>query len=234
MLVREVLNDVEQRLDQLGVPVPNRLLLQQWLQHEVRALMSLEDWDWAYAMLSPVIQLLASTRAYKLPSNFGTNFVRYADLNGARYGCKLISDTSEQFIEYLSPVQFHTLNLSATNTGKPSHYTITTLPDGRRQLHVDSLPDASYSVTGLYKATGWTLDDEDNLLPYPADSPIGSCMLLRRIFEGKPLQDTYTRAEREALSTIRMEHAQSRAARVTPVVSKSGTISTYPLFGNQH
>lgn len=231
MQVKEVLNDVEQQLEHLGVPSPDRLVLTQWLQQEVRTLVSKEDWDWAVVMLNPVIQVRSEVRTYPLPADFGTNFIRYTERDGSRYGCKLISNSNETFLDFESPAQFFTRNLSSTNTAVPAAYTITTLPNGRRQLHIDPLPDATYSVTGLYRATGLKLEGEDDTLPYPGDSPIGTSLLMKRIFKGKPLEETYSREVMDAMSDMRMELALARQARVIPVQGTS-TTNTYRLFRN--
>jgi hypothetical protein len=228
MKVSQVLNDVEQECTNFTTGIkdglcPNRLVLTTWMTTALQTLIGLEQWSWAVIRMSPVAAVDASQRAVDLPTNFGTNFIRYTDDNGSRWACKLLSaSTSEQWLDYKSPAQFFSFNLADTGTGLPAYYTITTKANGYREILVHPLSSATYSITGMYIPTDWSVGEENDELPIPGNSTILHNALLARIFKSQPIVSMYRRLYQEDLDTLRIGEAKNTTAQVVPIKDNYG------------
>lgn len=176
------------------VSAPERDILLDELNDGISEIISITDWDWAQVVLRPTIGLQQGKREYQLPPNFGDNFVRYAFHDGTKWACKMIDQTNltEQFLDYLSPVQFYNRKVVTTTQGVPRYYTILSLPSGMRQMVLDQPPDSTYAdwvIGGNYVPTDWLLEEEGLLPPLPGNSAVLKYWLLKRVFSWPEYKD---------------------------------------------
>lgn len=213
MKLNEWLDDIEDELKVAGVKVTwDRFDLLNMANSELNKLTQEIDADCFHVHLNPAVSTVSGTRFYDLPENFGTNFVKGAGDDGSKFCCLLDDGSSETLIDYVSTVQFYSLNLRGEGNGKPSRYTIVSTPAGGKQIALSPTPDASYEIDGLYKPTDWALDSLDTVPAIPGNSPILKYSVLRRISPERWNQD-YAMAR----ASLLMELAVSRKVRLAPV-----------------
>lgn len=188
------MDEVEQIAQMRGLKVPDRAVMLSWLSLDLAELTSRAQFDWSYRHLDPAVRTVTGTRSCALPKDFGENFARSAGDQGDKWCCLLDDGTNETLIDYVSPVQFRSNNLRGTTNGRPTEYTVMTVPNGVRELWLYPTPDANgsvgyYEVDGLYQPTEWTITDRDGLPMIPGNNPALRYALLRRIdpatYEGK-------------------------------------------------
>ena len=221
MNVSVYIDDIEQTCEYKGLRFPGRFAVLAWMSEELRELTSKAEFDWALRHLDPVIQTTTGGEAYVLPDDFADNFTRGADTNGDFWCCKLDDGTNEKPIEYMSPVQYFSLDIRAAANGRPRSYTILTAANGQRELRLYPPPDANgttgyYQVDGLYKPTSWTLDDQSQIPPFPANNQVLKYAVLRRI------DPMYHAPYLEAIGLLMMSAAQQRRAQLVPVLGLYG------------
>ena len=242
MVVREFLDEAEQLLTAVAsAPTPDRVLMLSWINNELSDVLSQEDWDWATVRLSPIVAVSGNRRVFNLPDDFNGNFVKYSGLNGDYWACKLISSAQEFFLTYEAPAQFIGRNLSATSTGRPSHYTVLSRPDGILQVTVDPLPDAAYSLTGLYVPTR-KIKDPDEIAPTPGNNMVLLYGLMTRVFSNLMLDKNlervasqqlayYSRERQRAFAALLMQQSRSRMVQAIPVKNATGSsYNSYAAF----
>ena len=234
MKVSEILDDIEQTVEDRTsgrIKAPDRFVLRDWLSRELKRVVAMADWDWAVVYLSPLIVLQASKRAYLLPENFGSNFIRWGADEGDKYLCRLIDGTTEAFLDYESPAAFFGNNHSETTTGRPNKYTVTSRPDGRRELQVFPLPDTTArTIAGAYIPTDWSLEDSDQMPAVPGNSAVLKFAVLRRIYKaGSPeYLDAVAEQGKEEVKLLD-EAARSRKAQIVPNIGP-GLANTWDCY----
>lgn len=219
MKVSTILDQVELELVLIGKPkVADRGLLLKHLRYDLDTLMAMEEWDWAAKYLDPVITTSEGVRDYELPGDFGDNFMRGADTTGDKYVCKIDDTDSEQLIEYESPAQFYSRDLTIEENGKPIRYTVTNQSDGTRKLSLSPPPDDNsddnYTVLGLYIPTSHDVHFESDLPPIPRNGDVLKWMLLKR-FDAK-----YENQYAASLVKLYGNMAQQRKARLVPYLKQ--------------
>ena len=212
MIVREILDDIEQVLQFKGVASPGRPILTQWLSQELNELTGVADWDWAQVWLDPAVTTVDGTNEYSLPANFPENFLRGAGADGDSYCCKVSTSTKEEILDYRSPVQFHSLVFVGASEGQPTDYTVLTTSSGDRKIKLFPTPDAAYNVSGLYVPTDWALTEQDAVPPVPGNCAVLKAGVMRRIDGG--MEPRYQQAKAELM----LRAAQNRRAQVVPVL----------------
>jgi hypothetical protein len=213
MNTQELLDDIQDECTTAGVNVTwDKFTLLQWLSAELGTLSSeCHDADFLFVHLDPIVTMVAGTRKYNLPSNFGVNFAPAAGTNGEKF-CATISDgTNSSTIDYISPAEFFSKNLEGESAGRPSKYTITSGPNGVRQISFSPPPDDDYTAGGLYLPTDWKLTTMDSLPPIPGNSAILKYSVLRRISPDR-WNDDYSKAKVNLAMTI----AKSKTTRIIP------------------
>ena len=211
MKVKAILDEVELTLKQRGIKGEPRLILFSHLAFDLNELAGRGDWDWAMVHLDPVIAVAEDVTEYDLPDNFPDNFVRLSGDTGDKYACLLNDEYNDGHLAYQSPAQFYSRNLEAETSGRPSRYTITTKPDGKRLLILSPPPDDSYTYTirGLYVPTDWKITEESDMPPVPGNSAIFKWQLLMRY--DPSFQADYGRS----YADLCMRKAKGRQARIT-------------------
>lgn len=215
MKASAILDQVELELRQKGIRYDDRALMLKHMSFDLATLCGMEDWDWAMIAVDPVIKTITGKRDYDLPANFPDNFVRWGTPTGQKWLCNLDDGVNDNPLDYVSPAQFYSMNLSGQTNSRPSKYTVLSNPAGGRRLYLSPPPDANgsttyYTIHGLYVPTDWALHDESNLPPIPGNCMILKGMLMRRYDQNA--EAIYG----EGLVSLYRSGAKNRQAGISP------------------
>ena len=226
------LDEVEQICLDQGKSKPDRFTLMKWMASELQELTTkLLNVDWFLKKMT-AIPCVVGTRTYALPSDFPANFIPHAAqrfyqpllLTGDKYCCIMNDGSKDGLIEYESQAQFYSRNLYGEPNGRPSVYTITYNSDGSKNIVLSVPPDStSYTVSGLYEPTSWTVTDETQIPTFPANSPVLKYGVMRRLIPA--FQQLY----QDALGQLMLMAAQDRPTQFVPVLGRSG-LNEYTLM----
>lgn len=211
MRADEIITEVEMECEFKGLRTPDRRVMLAFLSTELRELTGRGSFDWAMRALRPAISLQDGKADYLLPEDFGDNFVRGAGDDGDKWCCMLDDGSSEAPLDYVSPPQFFSMNLTASEEADPSKYTIIGSNDGRRYLWVNPTPDDStHTINGLYIPTNWKLTEADELPPVPGNADVLRYALLRKI------SANYDSAYQNAFAQLALRAANQRRNQFVP------------------
>ncbi len=229
MQVKEMLDDIEQQLSYRGLAIPDRFIMLSWMSNELNEITGRYQFDWSFVHVDPVIKTVEGQRAYMLPADFPDNFVVGAsEGRGDQYCCKIDDASTESLLTYQSPVQFFSKSLRSSSDSKPSHYTIMSLPNGRKEIQLDPPPDdnsdSNYTVDGLYQKADWKLEEMDALPPLPGNSAVLRYAVLRRC--DAAFQARYE----EALAILALRAAQHRKTRLVMTMGENSQTNSFALM----
>ena len=232
MNIKLQLDEVEQICLDAGRSKPDRFTLMKWLASELNELSTkVLNVDWFLKKMT-AIPTVVGTRTYTLPTDFPANFIPHAAqrfyqpllLTGDKWCCILNDGSKDALLEYESNAQFYSRNLYGESNGRPSVYTVTVNLDGSKNLVVSVPPDVTtYSISGLYEPTTWTITDETQIPTFPANSPVLKYGVLRRLIPA--FQQLY----QDALGSLMLMAAQDRPTQFVPVLGRSG-LNEYTLM----
>lgn len=238
MLVKDMLTLVERRAMEVDTKMtyPDRPTIQQFLTFELQHLSSLEEWDFLCVHANPLVMTQTGTREYRLPQNFGTNFIRAAEdeftgySEDVYYMCKLDDGQTESFLRYKSPARFFGRNLRGEQNSRPTDYTISVTRGGGSEIHLAPKPDANgsvgyYLIRGVYIPTDWEINDETEVPPLPGNNTYLMNRILATVFQNTDLQALYDQKADRDLAALYMIYARNRRVRMRP-----GDIRNYDLY----
>ena len=240
MRAKEFLDQVEFTLRQTFGEIPpdmSRLRLLQITGWELTNIASQADWKWARKWLEPVISTYTGQREYKLPEDFGENFVFGGDDLGERYVCMLDDGSNDSTLEYVAPEKFFSKNRTGASNSTPSEYTITRRSDGIKILHLDPPPDSNsdshYTINGLYVPERWEIKEEHQQLPITGSyDGLLYGVLARAVTGTNPRQA----ADWQSFSRGKIRELKQREAnaghvqRLKVKLSRTGTGNDYTLM----
>lgn len=209
MTLQEFIDDILDELRVAGVKGDwDRWDLLNWASSELNRLSGeFSNADCFMVHLNPAVSTVADTRNYDLPANFGTNFCDTGD----GPCCVLDDGTGETRIDYVTPAQFYSQNLTGESSGTPVKYTIMGTPTGRKQIALSPPPDDEYEINGLYIPTDWDLKTMDDVPALPGNSHVLKYAVLKRVSK-----DRWETDYREALAKLYLDFARANRGRIVP------------------
>jgi hypothetical protein len=212
MTIQEMLDDIEDEIEAVGIKKTwDRFTLLNWASSELNKLSSEVDHDVFYVNLDPIAYTMKDTRSYDLPDNFGINFAPNSGPDGGKFCCKISDGNTQAPLTFVSAARFFIKDFKSETASRPVEYTITTLPNGKKQIALFPKPDTAYEISGLYKPTSWELATMDSGSPVPANAAVLKYSVLRRVGP-KLWTDDYMQARQAFL----MELARGRVSKLVP------------------
>ena len=219
MKVGLLLDQIEQELQspstrRIGI---DRLRLLDYVEQELNSIAGLEQWDFLQRYINPIALTQPGVRNYPLPVDFPENFVQTVDTDRKAFFCKLDDGSRETFLEYVVPGAFFGRDLRQESNGPPDTFTITTLPNGQREIWMapppDGNSDTNYTLIGLYIPTLWEINEQDDLPPLPANASVLRFAVLRRV---APQRQDWNQEYLRYLSNLYLRAARMREAGMFP------------------
>ena len=190
------------------------------VQIDLRMLSDAEEWPWTVVHSNPIAKTYTGKRNYPLPKDFGTNFLRAADIDGGKHMCKLSDGSGEVFLDYKEPTQLLGADFEAATNGKPGRYTITTTPGGKKEILLDPPPDSNsdshYTVRGAYKMAFRELSLDD-FIP----EEVVSYLMWSRLMEIVPGNQYYQAMFISARQNLYLTVARDIPSQIIPAMGEN-------------